>query len=170
MEGLLESKLVSGTAISMRTRRREGAVVFRFTGGYGTFIYHLNRNWGLAADFSAGHANNIDSTTQSITTFDYLAGPRYTVGTRKTAPYAQALAGGAEERSNYAYVKNANAFGFLAGGGINTTINYRFGWNIVEADWVYSRLPNGVNTHQNVLRISSGITLRFGSAGGTAHR
>jgi hypothetical protein len=51
---------------------------------------------------------------------------------------------------------------FSVGGGVSTTINRHFGWTIVEADWVGSRLPNAQNNLQNDLRISSGFTFRLG--------
>jgi outer membrane immunogenic protein len=137
---------------------------FSLDGGYGTFIYHFSSTWSVVADLAAAHANNVAGTTQSITTFDYLFGPRYTLRpAKKVMPYGQVLFGGVTEFSNYAAVHNLNTFGLSAGGGINTSLNRRIAWNIVEADWVYTRLPNGVNTHQNLFRVSTGLTLRFGS-------
>jgi hypothetical protein len=33
---------------------------------------------------------------------------------------------------------------------------------LAEVDYIYSRLPNAVNDHQNDLRVSTGIAFRFG--------
>ena len=82
---------------------------------------------------------------------------------RQGYAYGEVLPGGATELSNYAYAQNVNAFGLSAGGGVNTALCRRIGWNIVEPDWIYTRLPNGVNTRQNLLRVITGITLCFGS-------
>jgi outer membrane immunogenic protein len=136
---------------------------FSLNGGGGTFIVNAPHGLSLVADLSAAHANNVDGTTQNVTIFDYLFGPRYTYrSTHRFSPYVEALAGGAKEVSNYVYVQDANAFAASVGGGFSTTINRRLGWNIVEADYIYSRLPNAVNNRQSDLRVSSGIVFRFG--------
>jgi outer membrane immunogenic protein len=137
---------------------------FSLNGGHGTFVYHLNPAWALVSDVSGAYANNVSGTTQNITTYDYFFGPRYSLHPLgRFTPYGEVLIGGAKELSNYAYVQNVNAFGLSAGGGLNTPLGHHLGWNVVEADWIYTHLPNGVNTHQNLLRISTGITFRFGS-------
>jgi outer membrane immunogenic protein len=51
----------------------------------------------------------------------------------------------------------------LAGGGVTTRLNRRFGLTIVEGDWIYTRIPNAVNNRQNDLRIVTGVTYHFGS-------
>jgi peptidoglycan-associated lipoprotein len=136
---------------------------FSINGGGGTIVVNAPRGLSVVADLYAAHANQVDGTNQNITIFNYLFGPRssYRAGHRFT-PYVEALAGGSKETSNYTYVADVNAFAASGGGGISTVINRRFAWNIIEADYVYSRLPNAVNTHQNNLRVTSGITFRFG--------
>ncbi len=136
---------------------------FSLNGGGGSIVINAPRGLSLVADLSAAHANNIDGTTQSVTIFDYLFGPRYSYrSAHRFTPFVQVLAGGAEEMSNYTYVQNAGAFAAAGGGGVNTVINRRIQWNIVEADYVYSRLPNAVNNHQNDLRVTTGFSVRFG--------
>jgi outer membrane immunogenic protein len=136
---------------------------FSLNGGGGSIVINAPHGLSFLADLSAAHANNIDGTTQSVTIFNYLFGPRYSYrSAHRFTPFVQALAGGAEEMSNYAYVKNVNAFAASGGGGVNTVINRRIQWNIVEADYVYSRLPNAVNNHQNDLRVTTGFSVRFG--------
>jgi outer membrane immunogenic protein len=136
---------------------------FSLNGGGGSIVVNAPHGLSLVADLSAAHANDVDGTTQSVTIFDYLFGPRYSYrSARRFTPFVQALAGGAKEMSNYAYVQNANAFAASGGGGVNTVITRRIQWNIVEADYVYSRLPNAVNNHQNDLRVTTGFSVRFG--------
>jgi peptidoglycan-associated lipoprotein len=136
---------------------------FSLNGGGGSIVVNAPHGVSLVADLSAAHANNVDGTTQSVTIFDYLFGPRYSyLSAHRFTPFVQALAGGTKEMSNYAYVQSVNAFAASCGGGVNTVINRRIQWNIVEADYVYSRLPNAVNTHQNDLRVTTGFSVRFG--------
>jgi outer membrane immunogenic protein len=136
---------------------------FSMYGGGGTFVVNAPHGFGFVADLAATHASKVDGTTQNITVFNYLFGPRYTYrsGSRFT-PYVEGLVGGSNETSNYMYVQNVSALAAGGGGGLSTRINRRIGWTVVEADYIYSRLPHAVNTRQNDLRISSGFTFRFG--------
>jgi hypothetical protein len=88
---------------------------------------------------------------------------RYTLRTHRYQPYVEALVGGSNELSNYAYVSNVTSLAVQAGIGLNTTLNRYIAFNIFEADYIYSQLPNGVNdNYQNDLRIRTGIVFRFG--------
>lgn len=62
---------------------------------------------------------------------------------------------------NFAFAINRNALGFSAGGGVTTRLSRRLGLDIVQADYVYTRIPNGRNNSQNNTRISTGLTYRF---------
>jgi outer membrane immunogenic protein len=133
-------------------------------GGYGSLVVNMPRGLSLVADLAAAHGNQVAGTSQNITVFNYLFGTRYSMRSvsHRIVPYVQALGGRSQEESNYVFIQTATAAAFSAGGGINTVISRNIGWNVVEADWVHSRLPNGVNDSQNDVRISSGITFRFG--------
>ena len=72
------------------------------------------------------------------------------------------LLGGAKEDVNFQFDINRNAFGFLVGGGVSTKLKPKFGITIVEADWIYTRIPNAQNNRQNDTRISTGLTYNFG--------
>jgi hypothetical protein len=137
---------------------------FSANGGYGSAVFSLPRGFGLVADLAAAHAGNVGGTTQSITVFNYLFGPRYSLrgASKHFVPYAQALGGGQEEISSYAAVGTRMGAAFSLGGGVSTTLWPHFGWTIVEADWVQSRLPNAKNNLQNDVRVSSGFTFRLG--------
>lgn len=137
---------------------------FSANGGYGSLVFNMPRGFSIVADLAAAHATAIGSTTQTITVFNYLFGPRYTfrTGSRRFLPYGQVLGGGSQELSSYSAVQNVNGGALGAGGGVSTTLSSHFGWTIVEADWIHSWLPNAHNNLQNDLRISSGFTFRLG--------
>jgi peptidoglycan-associated lipoprotein len=137
---------------------------FSLNGGSGTFVYNLRPAWAVVADLTVGHATNVDNSLQNITIFNYLFGPRYTRRTSsRFVPYGEVLLGGAKEDVNFQFTINRNAFGVLAGGGVTTRLNRRFGVTIVEGDWIYTRIPNAVNNRQNDLRIVTGVIYHFGS-------
>lgn len=136
---------------------------FSANGGYGSAVVNLPHGVAIVADFAAAHADTIGATTQSITVFNYLFGPRYSFrpAFKRFVPYAQVLGGGSEEFSSYAAVHNIRGAAFSAGGGFSTTLKQHLGWTLLEADWVHSYLSNGQNNMQNDLRISTGVTFRF---------
>jgi len=137
---------------------------FSANGGYGSLVFNMPHGLSLVADLTAIHANNISNTTQSVTVFNYLFGPRYSFRTlsRRYLPYAQVLGGGSQELSSYTAIYNPKGAALSVGGGVSTTLNSHFGWTILEADWVHSWIPNAHNNLQNDLRVSSGITFRLG--------
>ncbi len=133
-------------------------------GGFGSLVVNTPHGISMVADLSAVHAPNVAGTQQSITIFNYLFGPRYSLRTvsRRFTPYVQVLAGGSQEMSNYVSVQTVKGVGISGGGGVSKTFNPRIGWNVVEADWIHSQIPNAQSDRQNNLRISSAITFRFG--------
>ena len=136
---------------------------FSMNGGGGSLVVNLSRGLSLVADLEATHASNLNGTTQSITVFDYLFGPRYSYrSSSRFTPYVQAMAGGSDELSNYAFVQNSQAFTASGGGGVSRALGRRLAWNLLQVDYIYSRLPNAVNNHQNDLRVSTGLVFRFG--------
>lgn len=136
---------------------------FSANGGYGSAVFNLPRGWSVVADLAAVHAGNVGGT-QSITVFNYLFGPRYSLRgvSKRFVPYAQVLGGGQEEMSSYATVGNRMGSAFSVGGGVSTTLRPHLGWTMVEADWIQSRVPNAQNNLQNDVRVSSGFMFRLG--------
>jgi outer membrane immunogenic protein len=136
---------------------------FSMNGGGGNLLINMPHGMGVVADLQAAHASRINGTTQNISVFNYLFGPRYSFrSTSHFTPYGEVLIGGSEELSNYAFIQTKNALAVSVGGGVSRRLTRHLGWNVVELDYIYSRLPNAVNDHQNDLRVSAGITFRFG--------
>jgi peptidoglycan-associated lipoprotein len=136
---------------------------FSINGGSGTIAYNFSKDWSAVVDISGGHVNSVSGTVQNITIIDYLAGARYSYRTsHRFTPYGQVLVGGSTEGSNYAFVQSAGAFAASAGGGLTIGLSRRFGWNAVQADYIYSKLPNAGNNDQNDLRVASGFYFRIG--------
>ena len=137
---------------------------FALNGGSGTVIVNLTPVWSGVADIAVAFANNVDNTQQDITIVNYLFGPRYTRRTSsRFVPFGQVLFGGAKENVNFEFDINRNSFGLLGGGGVTTSLGRRFGLTIAEVDYVYTRIPNAKNNTQNNIRISTGVTYRFGT-------
>lgn len=135
---------------------------FSMSGGGGTLVFNAPHGISAVADLSGGHAGTVDGTSQNISLFNYVFGPRYSYrNLRHVTPYVEGLVGRSMEISNYAYVQQATTLAIVGGGGVSMPITKLIGWS-AEADYVYSKLPNAVNDNQSTLRVSTGIFFRFG--------
>jgi len=135
---------------------------FSMSGAGGTLAFNAPYGISAVADLSGGHAHGVDGTSQNISLFNYVFGPRYSYRrTRHFTPYVEGLVGRSMEISNYAYVQQVSALAAMGGGGVSMPITRLIGWD-VEADYAYSKLPNAVNNNQSTLRVSTGLLLRFG--------
>jgi len=134
---------------------------FSLNGGSASFVYNITPRWAAAADLQVAHAGNVDGG-QVITIINYLFGARYSFRNHtRFVPYAQALLGGAKEDVNFQFTINRNSFGLLGGGGVTTRLKNHLGLNIIEADYVYTQIPNAINDRQNDIRVASGLIYRF---------
>lgn len=136
---------------------------FSLYGGNGTVLVNVTSSWSGLADVTVARASNVDNSGQNIMIVNYLFGPRYSWRRhRHYTLYGEVLVGGAKEQVNFDFAINRNSFGVLGGGGVSRKLKPKWGVNIVEVDYVYTRIPNAVNNTQNNLRISTGFTYHFG--------
>ena len=73
-----------------------------------------------------------------------------------------AHAGGTLAPGNSGLPGSANAFALTAGGGLDIGLTRHIALRAFEADYYLTRFDNGVNDHQNNLRIEAGVIFRFG--------
>jgi hypothetical protein len=55
----------------------------------------------------------------------------------------------------------ATCLAVLAGGGADYRLSHRFSVRAIEANWMYTQLPNGAGNQQNALVLGSGIVYHF---------
>jgi outer membrane usher protein FimD/PapC len=126
------------------------------------------RGLGAVADVAEIHTANMHNSGVGLDLLTATFGPRYTwqLPRKKLNVYGQFLAGeawgmhstfpasgGAESSENNAAV--------LAGGGANLRLNRYLSWRAVEANWVYTHLPNATNQSENSLRLGTGLVIRI---------
>jgi len=145
-----------------------GCGCFGLNGGSGWVAFNFKRSLGIVGEIASQHASNISSTGADLTLTSFLAGPRY-AWTRagRFAPFAQLLLGGAHASGSLApgnsgLPGSANAFAMTAGGGLDIGLTRRIAVRAFEADYYLTRFDNGVNDHQNNLRIAAGVIFRMG--------
>ncbi|MGA9542131.1 MAG: outer membrane beta-barrel protein [Candidatus Sulfotelmatobacter sp.] len=145
-----------------------GCGCFALNGGNGWVAFNFSRSLGVVGEIASQGASNISSTGADLTLTSFLAGPRY----RRTvaghfAPFVQVLFGGARAGGSLApgssgLPGSANAFAMIAGGGLDIGLTRHVALRAFEADYYLTRFDNGVNDHQNNLRIAAGVIIRFG--------
>jgi hypothetical protein len=137
-------------------------------GGSGWVAFNLSHSLGIVGEVAGQHASNISSSGADLTLTSFLAGPRYRLrATGRFAPFVQALLGGAHASGSLAPGSSglpgtANAFAMIAGGGLDIGFSRHIALRAFEADYYLTRFDNGVNDHQNNLRIAAGLVIRFG--------
>jgi peptidoglycan-associated lipoprotein len=143
---------------------------FQLNGGTGWFAYNLSSSLAVVGEAGGGYASNINRTSTDLTLMSFLAGPRYSrhLGNRM-APFVQVLIGGAHASGaltplTSGLAGSANSFAMTAGGGMDLELARHWALRLVQLDYYLTRFNNGVNGHQNSLRVGVGIAFRFGGA------
>jgi len=146
-----------------------GCGCFNLNGGSVTFAWRFKRRIALVGDFGIAHSDSITSAGYDLTLSTYTAGLRYRtrLGSSSLHPYGQVLVGLAHSSGSLVdgespAVSNAGAaFAAKVGGGLDLKASRHLSLRIIEADYLVTTFDNGNNDHQNNLRLSAGVVLRF---------
>src|SRR5271168_992943 len=145
-----------------------GCGCFGLNGGSGWVAFKFSRSLAVVGEIASQTASNISSSGADLTLTAYLAGARYSsTHAGRFAPFAQALLGGAHAGGtlapgNSGLPGSPTAFALTAGGGLDIGLTRHLAVRAFEADYYLTRFDNGVNDHQNNLRIEAGVIFRFG--------
>jgi outer membrane immunogenic protein len=136
---------------------------FSLNGGAGWFALNLTKSLGAVAEISGQHAGNPNNSGDSLNLVSYMFGPRYRWGKSRVEPFGQTLFGASHATGLIATGGSGslNAFAMTAGGGADVNLTPHLALRAFEADYFLTLFKNGVNDHQNNLRISAGLLLRF---------
>lgn len=142
---------------------------FSLNGGGASFAWSLKPHFALVGDLDVTHAGSITSNGYSLTLSTYTAGARYSplAGHKSLQPFGQVLVGAAHASGSLVEgrtpaASNAGAsFAAIVGGGLDVRVARRFSLRLVEADYLVTTVDNGVNDHQNNLRIGAGVAFHF---------
>jgi len=137
-------------------------------GAGASVTFDFNRWLGLTADMS-GHWGDGATTTLGrlgqFSAYNVSAGPKFTLRHGNFAPFAEVLFGG--DRLTPELFNRDDAFGMLAGGGIDLRVGHHFAIRPVQADFVYSNHQFGPSplvpaTDVRGLRLQAGVVFLFG--------
>jgi len=140
---------------------------FNMNGGNAEAALHVDRGLSAVADFTGENTASVNNGERGLSLVSFTAGPRFSfLFHRKSALFAQGLFGVVHGFNSYFPVvagptSNATDFAMVAGGGFDVRIDRHVAIRTVEADYLLTHLPNGINGAQNNLRLSAGIVLRI---------
>jgi peptidoglycan-associated lipoprotein len=148
-----------------------GCTCFNLYGGSATFAWPISKgSFAVVGDITAATGGSITSHGFGLTLSSYTAGIRYEpkLHSQLMHPFGQALVGFAHSTGSLVQgtgtsVGNAGAaFAANAGGGLDLAVSKRIWIRAIQAEYLPTTFDNGSNDHQNNLRISGGIVVRFG--------
>ncbi len=140
--------------------------------------FRTYRAYTTVVDVTATHAGNIHNTGEPFSMFMVTAGTRlnFRFGHQRSdgwdtyhnlKPFVQGLVGYAHgfdsafpDKAGFIQ-SSANSFALLAGIGMDYKYRRHLSFRVIQADYGYTRLPNLAGNDQNLLRISSGITIHL---------
>lgn len=146
-----------------------GCGCFNMNGGSGSISWQfIPGQWALVGEIAAVHASSIGSADYDLLLTASTAGVRYLIPERRSAlhPFAQVLIGAAHGGStliegNTPAASDRTVFASNIGGGLDLRTSRRFTIRLIDADYLITTFKNGVNDHQNNLRLSAGVAFRF---------
>jgi len=144
-----------------------GCGCFSLNGGSAEFAWPVGlRGVALAGDVTVAHANKIGNSNSSLTLSSFTTGVRYSPPLKRTRyqPFGQLLIGYSHLSGPFTQSQvatSSNGFAAHLGGGLDARVSRRLALRLIEADYLVTTFDNGVNNHQNLLRLSAGIVLRF---------
>ena len=145
-----------------------GCGCFSLEGGSVWASYGFTQTFSAVGEVAVQHSSNVGGSGQSLLLTSYTIGSRYTFATRgRFQPFGQVLVGGVHAGGSFApgaggFPGSSNSVAVLAGGGLNFGLNRYLWLRAFQADYYLTHFANGINNHQNNLRISAGFVVRFG--------
>jgi outer membrane immunogenic protein len=140
--------------------------------------FRTYRAYTTVVDVNAAHTGQIHNTGQPFSLLMVAAGTRLNFRLshqradgsdtyHNLKPFVQGLVGFAHgfdsafpDKAGFIQ-SSANSFALLAGLGLDYKYRKHLSFRAIQADYGYTRLPNLAGNRQNLLRISSGITIRL---------
>ena len=146
---------------------------FGLNGARADLLLPITQRWGVTTEFSGVNTNNMTSSATALTLFTYMAGPRYSLPLHrrrgeadKITTFLQVLFGGVHASegafpSGSTLRSRADSFAMSAGGGVEVSLRHRISLRLIQAEYLYTRLPNVTDNYQNNYRIGAGVVLRM---------
>lgn len=128
-------------------------------GGSGDLVYNPTNWLGLVGNAGGFWATNGVGGGAAI---PYLFGPRFNLRRKFFNPFAQVLLGGVATSSGIETLGWQSHFAMAAGGGIDLKLSKHFSIRPLQAQYLMTKIPDGLSNRQNNFQLTTGISLLFG--------
>ena len=140
------------------------SATYNGNGGGGQLEYNANHWLGVVGDLGGFRATSSANGSLAGGVFTYLLGPRVNFRRGKVTPFAQALFGGVRTTDGIAKSSGPeNNFAMTAGGGIDFKVSKHLSIRPVQAEYLMTKIPDGLNNRQDNFQFSAGISLLLGA-------
>jgi hypothetical protein len=130
------------------------------------FEFNRRSGLGLVFDYSSVSTTNINNSTHNVALSTYLGGVRYARPWHKgLTPFAHGLGGVGHTGTSFVIDNQSTRLAYVAGGGVDWQLTRRFEARLVQADYLTTHVPNGVNNRQNQLRLTFGLVYHLNRPG-----
>jgi opacity protein-like surface antigen len=156
------------TYVSERSLLAGSSQSFWMEGGAAELGLDAWHGLGVAVDLTGTHSASVGSGDVPLSMITVTFGPRYRCYIRRRVSlYGEGLLGEANGfRSLFPNPQGAqsssNSMAVQVGGGLDIQLRRNLAIRAVDAGWVRTQMPNSTNNTQNVLKLGSGLVLRFG--------
>jgi opacity protein-like surface antigen len=137
-----------------------------FHGWNASITGNVNKWFGVVADFSGhyGGSGDEDGFSERQRVHSYLFGPRVSARRKRLMPFAYALFGASNLRTELTgfgqrFIFSDTGFSLVAGGGLDIKVNDRVAVRAFQLDYLRARF---FGETENRGRLAFGIVLRFG--------
>ncbi len=145
---------------------------FNLHGGSVSIAANVNDWLGFVGDFGYYRNKSISTAGFGLNVASYTFGPRISYrGFEHFTPFAHQLIGAAHA-SGTLYTQGfasgtstpgaVNSFAMATGGGLDYNLSRHIAVRAVQAEWLFTTLPNGASNRQNYTRFTFGAVFRFG--------
>jgi peptidoglycan-associated lipoprotein len=163
---------VSADYLYLGSNRAPGATDwFAADGGRADVSVGDWRHLSFVGEFAGAHTSNLTSSGTGQTLFTALAGPRRSIilgrgERRKISAFAQALLGDVHASdglfpSGPKIESSADSFALSTGGGLEAGLNHGISLRLIQADYLYTHLPNHYDSYESSFRIGAGVAFRL---------
>ena len=142
-------------------------------GGTGSAAFSLTNSLSIVGEIGDYKTSTVSSAGGASMTFmSYLFGPRFSI--RRPGiltPYFQTLIGGVKGSNPFLVTNNGltgvvhtdqNAFAWTVGGGLDAAVTRHIAVRVFQAEFFYTKWPDGANNRQRSFRVETGLVFRFG--------
>jgi hypothetical protein len=142
---------------------------FGMNGGRGDAVWTFGRYFAIVGEIGGGHTDHYGTGNSPLTLFTAMGGPRLYLIPRsrkgvppRIAPFIQVLGGGAYATQGQfpqgGVIKNrAASVAASAGGGVEMRVRPHVAVRLIQADYLYTQMPNAYDNYQGSFRVGAGV-------------